>query len=198
MIQVRQLGFKLWHRKMPTACKYVLGFVSGVLVALHAGADPLTDRLDKLQPKLVQLFGVPLEHWRFHQPDIAGAEQTNFDDSSWTNVAPGFFWSGENTKVWFRTVITIPSTAGGQAVEGNPVRLDLGVDDDGEIYLDGRLREAFHWDEGHYTLLIRARPSTWRCGVSMVRSPASSILRASMWTRCRNSTSIWRRPSLRK
>ena len=100
---------------------------------------------------------MPVEHWRFHLPDVAGGEQVGFDDHTWAEVTPGYSWPGENTKTWFRATVTIPATIAGQSSEGLPVRLDVGMDDDGELYVDGRLKEAFHWDEGHYTLTEHAQ-----------------------------------------
>jgi len=136
--------------------KFILLAGAGILICARAGADPLTDRLEILKTNMIAEFSVPVDHWRFHQPDIANGEQTNFDDTDWTNVTSGFSWSGENTKVWFRTTVTVPRTVGGQPVDGRPVRLDLGVDDDGELYVNGQLKEAFHWDEGRYTLAEHA------------------------------------------
>ena len=136
--------------------KFFLLALAGFLFCARAGADALTDRLEIIKTNMIQQFSVPVDHWRFHQPDIANGEQTNFDDTDWTNVAPGFSWSGENTKVWFRTTVTIPSTIVGESVNGRPVRLDLGADDDGELYVNGQLKEAFHWDEGRYTLTEHA------------------------------------------
>ncbi len=135
-----------------------------VLLFLLAGvcactsADPLTDRLAALKPDLDRQFSVSIEHWRFHQPDVPGGERPDFDDSTWQDVAPGFSWSGENTKVWFRSRITIPATVAGQPTAGLPVQLRLGMDDDGELYLNGQLKEAFHWDDGLYTLSQNAQP----------------------------------------
>ncbi|HTV63822.1 MAG TPA: glycoside hydrolase family 38 C-terminal domain-containing protein [Verrucomicrobiae bacterium] len=127
-------------------------------VCNHATADALTDRLAALKPDLARQFSVPIEHWRFHRPDVAGGERPEFDDHAWADVAPGFSWTGEDTKVWFRTKITIPATVAGLSTAGVPVRLEVGVDDDGELYVDGQLKEAFHWDDGLYTLTQNAQP----------------------------------------
>ena len=146
----------------------------GLRPALRACADPLTERLRKLQPELTRQFSVPIEHWRFHQPDVPGAEQPDFDDQTWTEVTPGFSWSGENSKVWFRTKVVIPAAAGGQSTAGLPVRLELGMDDDGELYVDGQLKEAFHWDDGRYTLTEHAQPGqTFEVAVRGINGPGS-------------------------
>jgi alpha-mannosidase len=126
---------------------------------------------------LVQRLSVPIEHWRFHQPDIAGAEQPNSDDGAWQEVSPGFSWKGENTKVWFRSTVIIPPSVEGQSVEGLPVRLDVGMDDDGEIYLNGQLKEAFRWDEGHYTLTEQAHAGqSFKLAVRGINGPGDGQL----------------------
>jgi alpha-mannosidase len=147
------------------------------LLYFHAGADPLTDRLDHLRDGLTQQFSVSLDQWRFHRPDDPSAEQPGFDDTSWSTVAPGFSWTGENTKVWFRTTAVIPATVAGQPVDGVPVRLDLGVDDGGELYVEGKLKEAFQWDDGRYTLTAQAQPGqTFHLAVRGINGPGNGQL----------------------
>jgi alpha-mannosidase len=133
---------------------FILTLLSVLVMGLaKASGDPMTDKLTQMGSNWVQQFSVPIEHWRFIRPDIAGGERPDFDDGAWQEVSTGFSWPGENTKVCFRTTVTVPATVAGQSTEGLPVRLDLGMDDDGEIYVDGQLKEAFHWDEGRYTLI---------------------------------------------
>jgi alpha-mannosidase len=152
--------------------KTFLLMLASVGIWLQTRADALTDRLEPLRTNLMQQFSVPLQAWRFHQPDIASAEQPEFDDTTWRTVTPGFSWSGENTKVWFRTTAVIPETVAGQRIAGLPVRFDLGMDDDGEIYIEGQLKEAFHWDEGRYTLSAHARPGqTFHLAVRGINGP---------------------------
>ena len=139
--------------------------------------DTITDKLTALEPGAVQLLSVPVEHWRFHLPDVAGGEQVSFDDHTWTEVVPGYSWPVENTKTWFRATVTIPTMIAGQSTEGLPVRLDVGMDDDGELYVDGRLKEAFHWDEGHYTLTEHAQAGqTFHLAVRGINGPGNGQL----------------------
>ena len=143
-----------------------------------ARGDAATDKLAKLGQSEVQQFSVPLEKWRFHQPDIAGAEQTNFDDATWPQVSTGYSWKGENTKAWFRTRVTLPATVAGQPVAGQLVRLDLGMDDDGELYVNGQLKEAFHWDDGRYTLTPHGRAGqTFDLAIRGINGPGDGQLR---------------------
>jgi alpha-mannosidase len=156
----------------------LLGCLTALLLTgVAARGDASTDKLAALVPGTVQLLSVPVDHWRFHQPDLAGGERIDFDDSAWPVVAPGYSWSGENTKVWFRATVTLPDRVAGQSVEGLPVRLDVGMDDDGELYVDGQLKEAFHWDEGHYTLTEHAHAGqTFHLAVRGINGPGSGQL----------------------
>ena len=119
-------------------------------------ASPQIDALVRLKQSLEKQYSVQLNDLRFTRPDVVGAEQPTVDVSRWQAVSPGFSWSGENTKVWFRTRLVIPPTILGHSTEGLAIRLDFGVDDDGELYINGQLREAFHWDDCHYTLTSHA------------------------------------------
>jgi alpha-mannosidase len=108
--------------------------------------------LEQLAPEVDKRFTVPISTWRFARPDFPGGEKRGLDDSSWPTVSPGFSWKGENTNVWFRAHVTLPDFVAGQSIAGHTVRLQMGVDDDGELYLNGQLKEAFHWDDCSYTL----------------------------------------------
>ena len=129
-------------------------------------------------PQVEALYSGTVQEWRYTRDDPQAATARMLDDSSWQAVSPGFVWEGENTKVWFRTRITIPAMIGGQSVAGRTVRLDVGVDDDGELYVDGRLREAFHWDDCRYTLTPDAKPGeTFQVTVHGINGPGTGQLR---------------------
>ena len=139
---------------------------------INADADTLTDKLSQLTTNISQQFSVSIDHWRFLKPDIASGERTDLDDRAWQEVSPGFSWPGENTRVWFRTTLVVPATVAGQPTEGLPMRLELGMDDDGELYVNGQLKEAFHWDEGRYTLSQHARTGqTFKLAVRGINGP---------------------------
>lgn len=117
-------------------------------------ADPFTDALTHILDSRV----VALNEWQFHQPDVPGGESPPFTDQNWPTVHPGYVWHGENTKVWFRTRIVVPEKVAGISTEGAPLYLQIGVDDDGEVYVNGELRDSFHWDEGNVLLTAHAHP----------------------------------------
>jgi alpha-mannosidase len=148
-------------------------------LCLSSRDDSILSTLEQLVPQIDRAFTVPIAQWRFSRPDTPGGERPDLDDRSWQVVAPGFSWQGENTNVWFRTHLSLPSSVGGQSVAGHAVRLQLGMDDDGELYVDGRLREAFHWDEGVYTLAPRASGNeTFDIALRGINGPGDGQLRS--------------------
>lgn len=117
------------------------------------------DSLEQLvQFAAQQTATVPLTTWRFLQPDREGGENPGLDDSQWQTVSPGHSWSGENTNVWFRTRYRVPSTINSIDTTGAELTLQVGMDDDAEIYIDGKRRERSHWDDGHLILTEHAKP----------------------------------------
>ncbi len=115
---------------------------------------PLSKQLSQLQAKLL----IPLKTWRFHQPDISGGEQPGYNASSWPKVQSGYQWEGDNSKVWFRKTLVVPGEIAGIPTAGQPLRLDAGVDDAGEIYINGMQQQTFKWDDGTMVLTRKAVP----------------------------------------
>lgn len=135
------------------------GAISGFLAFLiglpgRARADSFTDALVLLRDSRV----ITISDWKFHQPDIPNGQMPAVSDADWQTVHPGFVWHGENTRVWFRTQIVVPDEVAGVSTEGAPMYLQIGVDDDGEVYVNGELRDSFHWDEGNVLISPHVRP----------------------------------------
>jgi len=131
----------------------------------RAGADAAVQntpiRAQQVAAKLAQLrqlLGVPLADWRWNAGDSPRAAQPAFDDSSWAVASPEITWGPENSVAWFRKEVVIPDRVAGLDATGSPVALLVGVDDDGEIRVNGELRQKFHWDEGRVLLTPSARP----------------------------------------
>ncbi|MDQ2798473.1 MAG: glycosyl hydrolase-related protein [Armatimonadota bacterium] len=142
----------------------------------RARADALTDKMAQLSA--AQVVPQPLDQWKFHQPDVTGGEAVGFDDSAWQTVAPGFVWQGENTKVWFRTRYVVPETINGVPTRGTALRLDFGMDDDGEVYVNGKFLLRFNWDAGQMTLTEHAVPGqVFVLAVRGINGPGTGGLR---------------------
>lgn len=82
----------------------------------------------------------------------------DYDDSNWQTVDTGFSWNVPNSHCWLRKVITVPSDIAGFPLADKPLYLKVGIDDDGEIYVDGKFVQSFHWDQGSAKLRDKAKP----------------------------------------
>ena len=141
-----------------------------------ARADALTDKLALMAA--AQVVPQPLDQWRFRRPDVPGGEAVGFDDSQWPTVAPGFTWTGENTSVWFRTRCVVPETINGVPTRGSVLRLDLGMDDDAQVYVNGKFLLKFNWDAGQMTLTDHAVPGqVFTLAVRGINGPGTGGLR---------------------
>ncbi len=139
-------------------------------------ADALTDKLAALAT--AQVVPQPLDGWKFHQPDVPGGEAVGFDDSGWQTVAPGFTWTGENSNAWFRTRYVVPEAIGGVPTRGTALRLDMGMDDDAEVYVNGKFLLKFNWDAGQMTLTDHAVPGqVFLLAVRGINGPGTGGLR---------------------
>ena len=146
------------------------------LAAPRLRADALTDRLALLAA--AQVVPQPLDQWKFHKPDVAGGEAAGFDDSAWPTVAPGFTWAGENSNAWFRTRYVVPEAIGGVPTRGAALRLDMGMDDSAEVYVNGKFLLKFAWDAGQMTLTDHAQPGqVFLLAVRGINGPGSGGLR---------------------
>ncbi len=132
--------------------------LAAVSWADDAAAPGLQDRLRSAIADLRVLGGEGLGSWRFQHSAQPGGERPDLDDGSWPEVRPEHQWQGENSAAWYRVRITVPERIGAAPVPGGPLVLRVSVDDDGEIYVDGKLAQKFHWDQDKVTLTDDARP----------------------------------------
>ena len=110
---------------------------------------------------ITQLRGIawnmPVRDWRFTSSDAAGAYASDFDDSAWNTASPEFDY-GAVPVAWIRKTITIPEKIGRYPVKGSKVTFLAGIDDDGECYVNGELKQEFHWDGCRVVLTESAPP----------------------------------------
>ena len=132
--------------------------LSAIGFCASARADSMTNRLERVRFELTRQYSVPIQPWRFGQATNDQPAQTNFNDASWLSVSPKFKWPEAQSNVWFRTKIQVPATVAGQSTADLPVRLDLGISGQCELYIDGQLRQAFQRNGCEYTLTEHARP----------------------------------------
>lgn len=169
---------------MPCAHLAIIAALLGSAAA-NVAADESAYRVDVDQAvaTLRALCDTRPGPWRFHWPAVEGGEAENLDDSGWAEVWPEHRWNKPNSAAWYRLTVKVPERIGLAPVPGGPLVLEVGVDDDGEIYVNGRLVHRFHWDGGKVTLTDDARPGQrFVVAVKVINGPVHGRLR---WARLR-------------
>ncbi|MBC7327352.1 hypothetical protein H5T87_04465 [bacterium] len=93
-----------------------------------------------------------------HLLGVGFLSDLDYDDSNWQTADVGFSWNVPNSHGWLRKIITVPDNLNGFPTEGKPLYLRVGIDDEGEIYVDGKLIQRFRWADGFVKLTDKAKP----------------------------------------
>ncbi|MBI3818549.1 MAG: alpha-mannosidase [Planctomycetes bacterium] len=115
----------------------------------RAGLDDTLERLSRIGK-------YELKDWRWRHGENSGGADPTLDDSTWKAASPGHSWSGDNTEGWYRKSVDIPAKILGFSTRG-PVTLEIGIDDLGEIWVDGKKKQDFLWDQGTVQLTNDAK-----------------------------------------
>jgi alpha-mannosidase len=107
--------------------------------------------------RLVSATTAALPGWRYKVGHTKGAERGDFDDSKWKSGDPEFTWGEEHT-CWLRREIVTPQKIGNFPVAGLPLVLQLRVDDEGEVFLNGQPAGKVGIHEGSVALPEMAQP----------------------------------------
>ncbi|MDO8681957.1 MAG: glycoside hydrolase family 38 C-terminal domain-containing protein [Armatimonadota bacterium] len=141
---------------------------SSILIAPAISADEpsVAVRLERI----ARVKNVGIEEWRYIEGDVNGAEKPGFDDSSWKIGTPDYNW-GDGPVAWARKTVVIPGKAETIGTVAMKVVLQLGVDDDGEVFVNGVLRRKFNWDNCNVVLSENAKPGeTFNIAVKMLNT----------------------------
>ncbi|HPA47827.1 MAG TPA: beta-galactosidase [bacterium] len=99
-----------------------------------------------------------LKEWRFCLGEVDGAEQPDFNDSSWEQVSTGHCWFPHDSTCWLRTQIQVPDFIMGFPTKGKRVRLLCGIDNEGIAYINGEKKGQFIWGDGDIVLTEQGNP----------------------------------------
>ena len=97
-------------------------------------------------------------HWKYIFGDVLGAQTPDFNDAAWESVSLGHEWRPHDSTCWFRTTVVVPETIAGVATRGATVRMRIGIDNGGRVYVNGRFQQEFTWDKGDVVLTTEATP----------------------------------------
>lgn len=139
------------YRRIIAAFIIILGLCGVGGVCAQSSLDGVISKLRNVAS------GDEIKSWRYTSADVPGAEKTDFDDSTWTTAAPEFDF-GAVPVAWMRTTIVIPERIGSAPIAGSKLILRAGVDDDGECYVNGALKQKFHWDQCNVVITENAKP----------------------------------------
>ncbi|PIU65575.1 MAG: hypothetical protein COS84_06735, partial [Armatimonadetes bacterium CG07_land_8_20_14_0_80_40_9] len=101
----------------------------------------------------VKEFLSPTPHmirdWRGRLGDYPQAVKKDFNDTNWDRITFPLRWEGENTTYWLRCEFSVPTNARGKRLYIELIE----VDDEGELYLNGKLKGSFVDDNDVLILL---------------------------------------------
>lgn len=119
----------------------------------QSNVDNLTERLQRLSTTQVTNWKY-FEPFRVTGPTVEEMSGVQFDDSRWRELRLGQHINRDSC--WFRTVLTVPETIMQQPVS-NTLRLNLAVDDAGDLWINGDHKGRFAW-EGQFLLDDNIKP----------------------------------------
>ncbi|HUV04951.1 MAG TPA: glycoside hydrolase family 38 C-terminal domain-containing protein [Armatimonadota bacterium] len=137
--------------------RVVTGLVLLLLLASQVGAKAQTCVDDALAVLRGISEGYAVRDWKYEPSDVPGAESPDFDDSAWRTASPELIW-GQQPVAWLRKAITMPERIAGVPVAGKQISFCAGVDDAGECYVNGELKQKFNWGDCRVVLTESARP----------------------------------------
>jgi len=137
--------------------RVVTGLALLALAVAQASAEAQTCVDDVLNVLMEISEGYAINDWKCEPSDVAGAGKPDFDDSAWRTASPEFVW-GEQPVAWLRKTITIPERIAGIPVAGRQIVFRAGIDDAGECYVNGELRQKFNWGDCRVILTESASP----------------------------------------
>ena len=126
---------------IPRAAVCVLLSAAALLAQPRA---PRTDPYASMLSRLDAMTTLPLTAWRSHA-DMPHGEDPSLDDSGWTAVTLSGGRSGRGSAAsgagdaWYRATWEIPAAAGGRALQGARIRLQVRFSNDGRVFLNGGL-----------------------------------------------------------
>jgi hypothetical protein len=99
-------------------------------------SDPLVN--------LRTLVDLSIDDWKFCWGHFSGPEQADYDDSDWDAVRTDHKWFPPDSRAWYRKRFVIPDSIAGVPTTGDQLWLEVGIDDDGIVWLNGEHLSVFH------------------------------------------------------
>jgi hypothetical protein len=144
---------------------YLRAFVAALIaIAPYTAAPAVAGGLDDARAAvgravgLLGDFSADVTDWKFRLEAPDDARLPEFDDSGWKKMAVREEWRNEHTYGWYRSKLTVPERLRGMPTRGRALVFLAGVDDRGEIWVNGQLRQKFEWNDGRVVVTRTAQP----------------------------------------
>ena len=123
---------------------------------VQASGTKLNAAVDNMKKMVSQ----PIKWWQMtYKLSQAEVLDPNTSDKKFRRVSVGYVWSGANRKsIWLRTKFKVPESVLNIPVAGCKIAIKMGIDDYGEIYVNGEFKQKFRRTGGYAMLTENAKP----------------------------------------
>jgi len=108
--------------------------------------------------RVAEGFDLPVTGWRFKVGDDPAWANPSFDASTWQALKKDANFLPEDSTGWCRAEFVVPDSIAGQPLAGTRLLLQVGLDDSGELFINGKQVLSFTWDNGLALLTESAKP----------------------------------------
>jgi len=114
--------------------------------------------LHRVAGEMEELVFQPLTKWQM-STDVTKEEALDPGTSfkKFRKVGIGYFWAKEQT-IWLRTMYKVPEKILNIPVKGTKIAMNANIEDYGEIYVNGELKQIFRRSTGYVVLTEDAQP----------------------------------------
>ncbi len=139
------------------------------MVAVSCSACAMNTKLNDAVLQMKKLVFQPLEKWQMSSK-VTKEEALDVKTSRkrFRKVGIGYFWADAQT-IWLRTRYVVPEKLLNMPVAGTKIAMSANIEDYGEIYVNGELKQIFRRSTGYIVLTENAKPGTKYYIVIMAR-----------------------------
>ncbi|MFA6448797.1 MAG: glycoside hydrolase family 38 C-terminal domain-containing protein [bacterium] len=140
--------------------KGLVTFTLAVMIMMAAAVESqaLVTKLNTVVGQLQSMISQPMKSWQV--TNKLTKEQVldpQTPAKKFQKAGQGYIWS-TTPEVWIRTTYTVPEKVLDIPIAGTKIGFSASVEDKGDIYVNGELKQSFDRSAGHITLTDNAKP----------------------------------------
>lgn len=139
-------------------CLTVVFLCAFIIPCLYSDSPPPRYELKSMLAELDAAFNLRISEWKVFEGDSPESIAPDYDHRAWQTGGIGYRWDKPNSSCWFRHRLVMPDRLGGLSVKGTEVRLKLGIDNGGKVYVNGEYLGEFTRSDGDFIISENARP----------------------------------------